>query len=259
MSSTPIPPTTSPVPQLLSRRDLKIHMHSPLIYWWPVWAVGLVMAAWTYFDNRHMVLVPQHAVVAGNQVTAPAGDSIHATMVHVARSPIPGAIFATTVLAVVILSHVWLRGVWALFAVACLTTLVFLLSWMEWWDELFRGLRAIQVYLNLGAYLVLSVSLFLAWVAAVFVFDRRTYLAFSVGQIRFRDELGSEEKSFDTGGVVFEKKPYDWFRWLVGFGAGDMVIRIGGPHPQVIEMPNVVRVGKSLNELEQRLRTRDVE
>jgi hypothetical protein len=116
----------------------------------------------------------------------------------------------------------------------------------------------LRIHINLGGYLVISVVLFAVWALTLFVFDRRTYLIFSVGQIRVRDELGDQEKAFDTGNIAFEKRPYDWFRWLVGCGAGDMVNRVDGSHPQVIELANVVRVGKWLNEMEQRLRTRDV-
>lgn len=240
-------------------RDLRIHGHSQLLYWWPVWLVGFLAAIWTWADGWQMVLVPSQAQVVNDQIMLPAGGSIYASLVHVARSPIPGAVFVTTLLAVAIFSHTWLRGIWALFAAACLVALIFLLSWMEWWNEIFSWLRGLRVYLNLAAYLVLSVPIFLTWFTAVFIFDRRIYLAFSLGQFRIRDELGDEEKSFDAGGVMFEKKPYDWFRWLVGFGAGDLVIRTGGPAPQVFEMPNVIRVGRWLGELEQRLRTRDVE
>ena len=39
--------------------EIKIYFHSPILYWWPVWAVGLLMALWTSFDNYQMVLVPQ--------------------------------------------------------------------------------------------------------------------------------------------------------------------------------------------------------
>jgi hypothetical protein len=112
--------------------------------------------------------------------------------------------------------------------------------------------------MNLGAYLTVSLPLFLIWVLAVFVFDRRTYMVFSAGQIRIRDELGSGEKVFDAWNASFEKKQYDWFRRLVGWGAGDLVVRTGGASREVFELPNVSRVGKWLWQIEERLKTRDV-
>jgi hypothetical protein len=233
-------------------------MHSPLLYWWPVWAVGLLMALWTWLDNSHMALVPEGTVAVGNRLIAPEGTGLEGPFVHMARSRVPGLAFALTLLGVIVFSHLWLRGLWALFAAACLTAAVFLANWLAWWDPLYRWFGLLHIHINLGGYLVIAVPLLAAWALAVFVFDRRTHVVFSVGQVRVHDELGEQEKVYDTGSIAFEKRPYDWFRWLVGYGAGDLLIRIGGPQPQVIELPNVVRVGKRLHEVEARLRTRDV-
>ncbi len=239
-------------------RDFRIYSHSPLLYWWPVWAVGFLMALWTLLDNHHLVVVPESTAVEGNRLVAPEGVTLQGPGVHVARSPVPGLLFVATLLAVVILSHVWLRGPWALFAAASVAAVMFLVSWLDWWDPLYRRVSLLRVHINLGGYLVIAVPLFLAWALAVFVFDRRTYMVFSVGQVRIRDELGDQEKAFDTSSITFEKRPYDWFRWLVGLGAGDMIIRTGGSNSQVFELSNVVRVGKWLHAMEDRLRTRNV-
>lgn len=239
--------------------DLRIYAHSPLLFWWPVWAMALIMAVWTYVDNYYMVLVPEKAVVEAGQVAAPEGKALATPLVHVARSKIPGVVFVLTLLLVILCTHSWMRGVWALFFAASLAALIFLIGWGGWWDPLIQTFRLLRVYINLGGYLVIGLPLMLMWLVTVFGFDRRTYLVFSVGQIRLRDRLGEEERAFDTSSVAFEKRPYDWFRRLVGFGAGDMVLRIGGPHPQVVELPNIVRVGKRLHLLEDRLRTKEVD
>jgi hypothetical protein len=241
-----------------SQPDLKLYAHSPLLYWWPVWAVGLLMALWTYLDDRHMVLVPEGAVVEQDRVVGRDGQQFDAPLVHVARSKLPGSVFAVTLLAVVIGTHVYLRGVWALFLAAAVAALLFLISWLEWWGPLARALRLLHVYINLGGYLVISGVLLAAWVLTVFLFDRRRYLILSTGQLRVHDELGEQERAFDASSVAFEKRPYDWFRWLVGWGAGDLVLRTGGTNPEVIELCNVVRVGRWLDTLVERLRTRDV-
>jgi hypothetical protein len=233
-------------------------MHSPLLYWWPVWVVGLLMALWTWFDNAHMALVPENTMAVGNTLVAPAGTSLEGPSVHVARSRVPGVVFTLTLLGIIVFSHLSLRGLWALFSAACLAAAVFLANWLEWWNPLYRWFGLLRVHINLGGYLVISLVLLVAWVLAVFLFDRRTYVVFSVGQVRVHDELGEQEKVYDTSSIAFEKRPYDWFRWLVGWGAGDLLVRVGGPQPQAIELPNVVRVGKRLNEVEARLRIRDV-
>jgi hypothetical protein len=250
------------------QRDLRIYSHSPLLYWWPVWAVAFLMALWTWLDNYHMVLVPENAVIPltlpsppggeGRPVAVTPGDGLQEPFVHMARSRWPGTIFVATFLFVLVCSHAWLRGPWALFITACLVALIFLTSWLNWWGPLFEWFHLLRIYINLGGYLVIATVLFIVWGLTVFLFDRRTYLVFTLGQVRFRDELGDQEKVFDTHTIAFEKRQYDWFRWLVGFGAGDMIMRVGGPHPQVIELPNVVQVGKWLHAMEERLRIRDV-
>jgi lysylphosphatidylglycerol synthetase-like protein (DUF2156 family) len=240
------------------QRDLKLYAHSSLLYWWPVWAVGFVMALWTWLDDSRMAVVPPQTVVQGNTLVAPGDRPLDEPSIHMARSKLPGVIFVVTLLLVVLFCHVWLRGTWALFMAATLVAGVLLVSWMAWWEPLYRGFRLLRIHINLGGYLVISTTLFLAWVLTIFFFDRRTYLLFTTGQVRFRDRLGVQEKAFDTSTILFEKQPYDWFRRLVGWGAGDLILHTGGPHPEDIEFRNVVRVGKWLQALEARLRTRHV-
>lgn len=244
--SQPVPP------------ELRIYSHSPILYWWPVWAIGFLMALWTYIDDHHMVLVPDGTVVEEGRLVLPGGADPVITDIHIARSRIPGVLFVLTLLAVAVLSQAYLRGPWSLFIGAMVLAAVFLVGWLNWWEPLWQWLNLLNVHINLGGYLVVSMALFIAWALNVFVLDRRTCLIVALGQVRFRDELGDEEKAYDSGTVAFEKRPYDWFRWLVGFGAGDLVVRTGGPQPQTVELPNVVGVGHWLDQIEERLRTRDV-
>src|SRR5690242_19941597 len=39
--------------------EIKIVSHSNLFYWWPVWAVGLLMGLLTLIDNHRMAVVPE--------------------------------------------------------------------------------------------------------------------------------------------------------------------------------------------------------
>jgi hypothetical protein len=238
--------------------EFRLYAHSPLLYWWPVWAIGLAMALWTYLDHQHMALVPDETVLEGNRLIAPEGSELAPPTVYMSPSRIPGAVFVVTLLLVSVLGNVWLRGPWAMFAAACLVAGILLVSYLEAWDPLLRWLRLLHIHINLGGYLVISVVLLVAWVLTVFVFDRWTYMIFSAGQIRIRSEIGDAETAFDASSVTFEKKPYDYFRWLVGLGAGDLILRAGGPNGRIFELPNVVHVGRRLHLLEERLRIRDV-
>jgi hypothetical protein len=237
---------------------ITIYSHSPILYWWPVWVVGLLMALWTYFDGHHAAFVPQGAAVEGNTIVAPQGSELEAPAVHVARSRWPGVVFVFAVLFAVHLSCASLRGPWGLLGLALLGALILLFNWLHWWDPLFRWFGLLRIHLNLGAYLTVAIPLALMWFAAIYFFDRRTYAVITTGQVRVRDELGASEKVYDTMTVSFEKEPYDWLRFVVGLGAGDVLVRVGGPQPTFYSLPNVIRVGGKMKRIEERLRTRDV-
>jgi hypothetical protein len=236
--------------------ELKVYMHSWLLYWWPVWAVGYLMAAWTLIENQHMVLVPQQAEVVGNAVTVPEGTSPYMTGAHVSASRVPGVIFALTLLTVLAFGTGWLWGWRAITFAAVLVAGFLLVSWLDFWDDLARWVTYLHVYINLGGYLVISTGLLLLWLVQFFVVDRRSYVVFSLGQVRVHYEIGEEEKAYDTAGMSFEKAPYDWFRWLVGFGAGDLRVKVRG---EVIHLPNVIHVGRRLDAIEVLLRIKDVD
>jgi hypothetical protein len=253
-----ITPSLSPAPHAEHPPDITIYSHAPLLYWWPAWAVAFAMALWTYLDGRYMALVPEHTAVEGNRLVAPAGEQLEAPVVRVARSPLPGALFVATLLVIAFFSSASLRGPWTLFFGASVVALVFLFSWLQWWQPLYQWLRLLRIHINLGGYLTFALPLFVVWLLTVFVLDRRTYLTFSAGQVRIGDRLGRQERAFDAMSVVFEKQPYDWFRRLVGWGAGDLVLR-AGPGRDVYELPNVVHIAKWLRRIETRLKTRDVE
>jgi hypothetical protein len=239
--------------------DIRIYSHSRLLYWWPVWAVAFLMALWTYLDGSHLAVVPGDTVVEGNRLVAPEGATLAAPVEHVARSPVPGAVFVATLLLVIVFSNASLRGSWALVFGLSVAAVVLLLSWLDWWGFLYRWANLLNVYVDLAGYLAVAAPLFLVWAVTVFLLDHRTYVIFSAGQLRVCDRLGREEKAYDAMSVTFEKRPYNWFHRLVGWGAGDLILKAGGMKGEVYEMANVPRVAHWLRRIEERLRTRDVE
>jgi hypothetical protein len=206
-----------------------------------------------------MVLVPANTVVQGNQLIAPEGTRLDAPLVRVARSPLPGLLFVATLLLVTVFSNASLRGSWALVFGISIVALALLLSWLGWWVFLYRWVGMLTIYLNVGGYLAVAVPLLFVWALTFYLLDRRTYVIFSAGQLRVCDRLGREEKVFDAMSVSFEKRPFNWFHRLVGWGAGDMILKAGGLKGDAYELPNVVRVGHWLQRIEERLKTRDVE
>lgn len=64
MSTTPQPPqplaaVAAPASASQGPDEVRVYSHSNIFYWWPVWLVGLIMGAWTWFGDGHlMVTVP---------------------------------------------------------------------------------------------------------------------------------------------------------------------------------------------------------
>lgn len=67
--STTVPPPNAAPPATQERNEIKVVSHSNLFYWWPVWAVGFLMAILTAIDNSRMVTVPP-GTKAYKEVTA---------------------------------------------------------------------------------------------------------------------------------------------------------------------------------------------
>jgi len=53
--------------QASSPKEVIVISHSPIFYWWPVWFVGFLMAAWTYLDGHLMAVVPAGTVAEGSR------------------------------------------------------------------------------------------------------------------------------------------------------------------------------------------------
>jgi hypothetical protein len=176
-----------------------------------------------------------------------------------ASSPIPGVLFVLTIAVVVVFGSGWVRGWPALTFLAIVAALALLVSTLDAWGDLLRWVSYLRVHINLGGYIVLSAVIGGIWLWRFAVTDRLTYVVFSPSQVRLLNRIGQEEQVYDTAGVVFEKRPYDWFRYLVGFGAGDIRIRVGGAAGHTIDLPNVPHVHRRLRLIESLLRIKDVE
>src|SRR5262249_37175914 len=241
-TSQPVPVTVVPGQQ---PREVVIISHSPLFYWWPVWAVGFLMAAVSYWQGDRVAFVAPGIVAergarvdgqAGPRdvLIAPEGQSLPAAAdpeelkqprLRMARSNDPGVVWAVTLLLVILVTHVKMRGVWSLVAVVFLGFATILLAVLGLWDPILRSLRIFDVHINAFGYLSISLALFLMWLVMFVVFDRLTYMIFTRGRVRVRQAIGEGEKVFDMRGMVFQRHRDDLFRhWLLGFGTADLTV-----------------------------------
>jgi hypothetical protein len=272
-------PAPSPAPVTPPRQEeVRIYSHSSLFYWWPVWAVGFIMFFLTYIDGHRLAIVPAETeAVAGQEVSglkekrdilvAPANKSLPIDPEtknpiqpkrHMARSSKLGVIYATVLLVIIVISNVPLRGLWSVVIILFVVLLVLIFSLAGWWDDIIRYLGFLDIRINAGGYFFISFVLFVIWALTVFVFDHRTYVIVSSGQVRVCLAIGTGETVYDTTGMTFTKRQDDLFRhWIVGLGSGDLIIHRSNT-TQEIDMPNVLFVGSKIKEIEKLIKEREV-
>ncbi len=272
---------TQTAPSTLDRRPEQVVVisHSPLFYWWPVWAVGFLMATLTYLHGFQVAFAPPGTVAEqGRQVegfdgprdvlVAPAGrplpaaadsDELKQPRLRMAASNEPGIIWALTLCLVIIVTNVPLRGLVSFMVIMTLVFASILLALLGLWDPIVRAVRVVDVHITGFSYLSISLFLFAAWLVTVLVFDRMVYMVFTRGQLRVRMAVSQGETVYDTRGIMVERHRDDLFRhWLLGFGSGDMTVRTGGPNTRQLELPNVLGVGRKLALIHTMLQEREV-
>ena len=179
---------------------------------------------------------------------------------HVSGRSWIGPTYVIILFLVIIITSVPLRGLWSLVVLIGLVVLALVISLFKWWDDIFNSLYGLHIFINLAGYLLLSTGLFIAWAVATFIFDRRSYIIFTPGQIRVCEEIGSRERTYDTTGMTIEKHRDDWFRHIfLGFGSGDLSVRTAGADRNEILMPNIALIGFKIDPIQQLIRQRQID
>jgi hypothetical protein len=274
-------PAAKPVEQ---DREIRIVSHSNLFYWWPVWAIGLLMGLLTLIDNHRMAVVPDGAEARRNWevVTAPkqtdtregiilpqAKDTKHAKQLppsdtdepaqpklHMAATGTYGVIFLITLLLVIVITNVPLRGMWSVVIIVSVILLSIILGLAHyegrsWWEIIIEKLSLLDIRINAAGYFFVSLILLAIWLVTFLFFDQQVYMVFTPGQLKVRTEIGGGEKAFDTMGMTVEKQRSDLFRhWILGLGSGDLVVNTTGAGVHHFDLPNVLFIGKKVQQIE---------
>jgi hypothetical protein len=262
-------------------REIRVYGHSTMFYWWPVWAVGFLMAVLTYMDGHVLAVVPQGTkeesgqVLPGSQqprdvLIAPPGQTIPplpgaksgeiTPQLRVAANNNLGVVFVGVLLLTVVVSNYIFRGLVSIIVVAGLTVLGLLFALLGWWDGILAWLGGLDIRMNAEGYLAIAIPLCLIWFFTVFVYDHYTYIIVTQGQVRIRQAIGDGEMAVDSSGLLLDKKRNDLFRhWLFGLGSGDLHIRTGGPSNIDFELFNVLFIGTKLRRIQDLLREKAVE
>jgi hypothetical protein len=269
--------------RLLSRRryedEIAVYRHSSLFYWWPVWALGYILFLVSYFENRHLEIVPHGTEAAQARkveiitdqgrveeerdvLILPKGKRLPTAKTEDGQEYVPqpkiyiaaqrwlGTIYVIVLLFVIVMTNITMRGLWSVLVLMSLVLLAIILYLSNAWGVIFRGVGQLSVYINMGGYFVISTVLLAFWVVNFFFLDRMTYMVFMPGQLRVRTEIGGAEMVYDTTNMTVQKQRTDLFRhWVLGFGSGDLLVypaTIG----HALELPNVMRVGTVVRKID---------
>lgn len=264
-----------------------IYSHSMLFYWWPVWAVGLVLAALTYFEGNRAVVVPDGSISRSDAtVTYKEGDQTSITRsgadvviipdkkqlprdennnpvppkVFMSHQKIYGVVFTFVLVLVIFFTNVPLRGMWSLVMFMGIVLVVVIVWLANWWSAVLGYLDQLDIRLNMGFYMVISAVMLALWLATVFFFDRQIYMKFQPGQLKVVEEVGEGAKVYDTTGMTVEKVRSDFFRHMIlGLGSGDLIVRTSGAQAHQFEFKNVLFIGSKVAKIEELMRERQVE
>jgi hypothetical protein len=275
MSTANSPPVPAGPEQPLT---IKVVSHSALIYSWPIWLVGFILAGVTYFEGSRAAVVPGGTAVReveANkvfQLTLPPGRpspaleqaAAHTTHgkeafpVHMSSNKSIGVLYAFVVLLVLFGASVPFRGLASIIAILAILLVACLFAYLDWWERIFDYLGGLHIEITLAGYLLPSVVLLVLWLATFFLYDPLRYMIFTPGQFVLHKEIGDLQQVFDTTQVEVEKRRTDLFRyWILGFGAGDLVIKVPSQSLE-IELPNVLFVAQRVTQISNLMKTKPV-
>jgi hypothetical protein len=282
MSTTPTPSAAPPAPPTKSPDEVTVVSHSNIFYWWPVWAVGFVMGLWTLAVDRHlMVTVPSDAKTYANATVSveDAGVKLEGRevvvlekgkklprrfsddkepaqpRVHMARSKNLGVIFCVTLLLVIVITNVPLRGMWSVVVIIMVILLAVILALAGAWEWIVTHLNLLDIRINAGGYFFISTLLLAIWLVALLFFDRQVYIVFAPRSFRVCTEIGGGEKVYDTMGMKLERQRGDLFRhYILGLGSGDMIVKTTGASSEHFDLPNVLFIGKKMQMIDELIR-----
>jgi hypothetical protein len=271
------PPAATPKPAVLhpateGPKRVVIYQHSTLLYWWPVWLFAFLFALLSFVDGHRMAVVPsgtlaveqanvevepgkietRDVVVLPKRHAADKADAgFHEPRFIVSHYKSLGTTFLIVLLIVIFITNIPLRGLWSFVVVLCVVMLSIIFELAGFWTIIFERLADLAIFVNLGGYLLLGITLLALWLISFLFLDRQMYVIFTPGQVVMRLEIGGGEMIYSTAGMVVEKQRTDIFRhWILGFGSGDVVLRVSGlMHP--IELHNVLNCDAAVRKIEQ--------
>jgi len=266
--------TTQPTPSAIEKpnvNEVKIYGHSMLFYWWPIWAVGFILGLLSWMQGNIMAVVP-HDTKAQTEVVKVGDDRSERTVLvlpkgaefeerdlhlRTSKHKSYGVLFAIVLLIVIVVTSVPLRGMWSVMVIGVIVLFALIFALWGVWDRILGAFALLDIRINAGGYFFISTVLFIIWLLAFVLFDRRTYMVFAPGRVTVCLAIGDAESAFDTTGANINKAPSDLFRhWILGGGSGDLEVRTSGSNAQTFQLHNVLGVSRKLRIAQEMLSAR---
>ncbi|HSQ54772.1 MAG TPA: hypothetical protein VLM40_03425, partial [Gemmata sp.] len=233
MSTAPTQASPAPPGTPAAKREITLVSHSMLFYWWPIWLTGFLFAAITGFEDNRLAIVPAGSTVAKDTALSEPDKNITAYIVKVKEDPNKtpnaslkraeraqstpdggdpfktrvsqkswmGPLFCVILLLTVVITNVPLRGLWSFLVLLMLCVLALIITIIPGgWDSLLGAVGNLHIYINMAGYLFIAVAVVILWTVSVFIFDKRTYMRITPGQIQVCEHIGASIRNFDTFG-----------------------------------------------------------
>lgn len=213
--------------------ELIIYSRAPIFYWWPVWLIGYVLALITLIGG-------QHVPIPGRSET----DLVH-------PSQNLGIVFCLVLFLVIVFTNVTVRGKASIIVILAVTLISVLFALFDWWEPILQFIPYLSVRMNVGFYLTISTLILIMWLFSVLIYDRLSFWRVRPGQITREHLIGGGERSYDTRGLVFEKRHEDFFRhWILGLGSGDVILMTSGAKHEELQIHNVLFVDSKVRQIQ---------
>ena len=267
--------------------EIKLISHSLLFYWWPVPVLAFFLAFVTFVENSRLAVVPAGTKIVALDDAGPTNtitmqfpdsykrgtfvDAVNLTKYNAEQNlkdePVfkarisgkswPGGLFITCLILTILVTNVPLRGLWSFLVIVMVIMFALIFALLDLWDKIFSLLGDLHIHINMAGYVTIGVITLVIWAMATFVFDRRTFVVFTPGQVKLCEHIGDSVQIYNADTVQLQKQRDDLFRhYIYGLGSGDLIIRIGGPDRREIRMSNIAFLGLRLAKVEDLLRVR---
>ena len=268
--------TVSPPKTVPSDPVIRVVSHTGLVYWWPVWLLGFILSGLVFLSGGRLAVVPGGTTVKAvgdnvYEVTVPgrSGGSLEQAAEATARGETAfrvrasgnrefGVIYIAVLLLVIFGSNVPLRGLWSVVAILAVIVVVGGLAYFDVWGWILDNLWGLHIEISLSGYLVTSVVLLALWCLTVFGLDQLRYIHFTTGQFTVCEGIGDAREVYDMTRVTVRKKRSDLIRhWILGLGAGDLVITVPNQSREIV-MPDVLFVDRKIRQIAELMKVRPV-